>query len=110
MLVFAWTAATSFSILPLQVSLLLGVLVGLFGIEEGIRAMLAVILGWYTVPGWTSLMIVTCMIGSALLICVGILGQYIGKIYEQSKERPLYLIARTYNISQAKRAAGDRRE
>lgn len=115
MLLFAWTAATSFSILPLQASLVLGLLVGLLGIEEGIRAVLAVMLHWYTVPGWTSLMIVTCMIGSALLICVGILGQYIGRIYEQSKVRPLYLIARTFNISQTKinqtrRAAGDQRE
>jgi len=110
MLLFAWTAATSFSILPLQASLLLGVLVGLLGIEEGIRALLAVILGWHTVPGWTSLMIVTCVIGSALLICIGILGQYVGKIYEQSKERPLYLVSRTFNISQAKRAAGDHSE
>jgi polyisoprenyl-phosphate glycosyltransferase len=110
MLLFAWTAATSFSILPLEASLLLGVLVGLLGIEEGIRAMLAVILGWYTVPGWTSLMIVTCIIGSALLISIGILGQYIGKIYEQSKERPLYLVSRTFNICQASRTAGDRRE
>jgi polyisoprenyl-phosphate glycosyltransferase len=110
MLFFAWTAATSFSILPLQASLLLGVLVGLAGIEEGIRAVLAVTLGWYTVPGWTSLMIVTCIIGSALLICIGILGQYTGKIYEQSKERPLYLVSRTYNISQARRGAGGQRE
>ena len=110
MLFFAWTAATSFSALPLQVSLLLGILVGLLGIEEGIRALLAVTLGWYTVPGWTSLMVITCAIGSALLISVGILGQYIGRIYEQSKERPLYLVARTYNISQAGRAPSDRRE
>ncbi len=110
MLLFGWTAATSFSVLPLQISLLLGVLVGLFGIEEGIRALLAVVLGWYTVPGWTSLMIATCAIGSALLISIGILGQYTGKIYEQSKERPLYLVSRTFNIGQTRRAAGDQRE
>ena len=98
MLLFAWTAATSFSILPLQASVILGVLVGLLGIEEGVRALLAVWLGWYTVPGWTSLMVVTCIIGSALLVCLGILGQYVGRIYEQSKERPLYLVARTFNF------------
>jgi len=99
MLVFAWTAATSFSSLPLQASLVLGGLVGLFGIEEGIRALLAVMWGWYVVPGWTSLMVVTSFIGSALLICVGILGQYIGQIYEQSKDRPLYLVSRTLNVN-----------
>lgn len=99
MLAFAWTAATSFSTLPLQASLLLGAVVGLFGIEEAIRALLAVALGWYAVPGWTSLVVLTSAIGSALLICVGILGQYIGRIYEQSKDRPLYLVSRTFNMA-----------
>jgi len=104
MILFAWTAATSFSTLPLQVSLVLGFVVGLFGVEEAVRAALAVAFGWYTVPGWTSLMIVTCVIGSALLTCVGILGQYIGRIYEQSKDRPLYLVSRTFNIGQDEHA------
>ena len=98
MLLFAWTAATSFSTLPLQVSLLLGIAVGIFGIEEAIRALLAFALGWYVVPGWTSLTILTSVIGSALLISIGILGQYVGRIYEQAKSRPLYLVSRTFNI------------
>jgi glycosyltransferase involved in cell wall biosynthesis len=110
MLHFAWTAATSFSILPLQASLVLGLFVGLVGVEEGIRAILAKALGWYTVPGWSSLMVVTCIIGSALLICMGILGQYVGRIYEQSKERPLYLVSRTFNMSRAEHVAGDRQD
>jgi dolichol-phosphate mannosyltransferase len=44
-------------------------------------------------------MIVTCVVGGALLVCVGILGQYVGKIYEQGKERPLYLVSRTFNVT-----------
>ena len=99
MLALAWTAATSFSTVPLQISIVLGLITGIIGIEEGIRAILASLFGWYTVPGWTSLMVVTSIIGSALLISVGILGQYIGKIYEQLKERPLYLVSRTFNVS-----------
>lgn len=99
MLALAWTAATSFSTVPLQISIVLGLITGLIGIEEGVRAILAALFGWYAVPGWTSLMVVTSIIGSALLISVGILGQYVGKIYEQSKERPLYLVSRTFNIS-----------
>lgn len=98
MLSFAWTAATSFSTLPLKISVVLGVVCAVFGLEEAIRALLAFWFGWYTVPGWTSLMVVTSLIGGSLLISVGILGQYVGKIYEQSKGRPLYLVARTYNI------------
>src|SRR5450759_3682293 len=99
MLALAWTAATSFSTVPLQISIVLGLITGIIGIEEGIRAILAALFGWYSVPGWTSLMVVTSIIGSALLISVGILGQYVGKIYEQSKERPLYLVSRTFNVA-----------
>ena len=99
MLALAWTAATSFSTVPLQISIVLGLITGVIGIEEGTRAILAALFGWYTVPGWTSLMVVTSIIGSALLISVGILGQYVGKIYEQSKERPLYLVSRTFNVA-----------
>jgi hypothetical protein len=105
MLALAWTAATSFSTVPLQFSIILGLITGILGIEEGVRAILASILGWYAVPGWTSLMVVTSMVGSSLLICVGILGQYVGRIYEQSKDRPLYLVSRTFNIVAPPRAA-----
>jgi dolichol-phosphate mannosyltransferase len=98
MLAFAWTAATSFSTLPLKLSWVMGCLVGLFGVEEGIRAMIAALMGWYLVPGWTSLMVVTTLIGGALLMSIGVLGQYVGKVYEQAKGRPLYLVSRTYNL------------
>ena len=54
-----------------------------------------------TVPGWTSLMVLTSILGGAVLISIGIVGQYVGKIYEESKGRPLYLVARTFNVSSA---------
>jgi len=98
MLMFAWTAATSFSILPLRIIMTIGAVVTLFGIEEAVRAVLAKVFDWYTVPGWTSLMVVVSVIGGTILLSIGILGEYIGKLYEQSKERPLYLVARTANI------------
>lgn len=103
MLAFAWTAATSFSTLPLQISLILGLLVGLLGIEEAIRAVIEAARG-HVVPGWTSLMVVTSIIGSAVLISLGIIGQYIGRIYEESKNRPLYVVAQTMNLPGCARA------
>ncbi|MCU1339253.1 MAG: putative glycosyltransferase [Bryobacterales bacterium] len=96
MLAFSWIAATSFSTLPLRLSMIMGALVGMIGIEEGIRALLAYSLGWYTVPGWTSLTVLVSLIGSALLMSIGILGEYVAKLYEQSKGRPLYIVARTF--------------
>jgi len=98
MLAFAWTAATSFSSVPLQISLFFGLIMGLISLEEAIRAFLAWLLGWYAVPGWTSLMIVDSLLGSVILFSIGVLGQYIGLIYEQSKDRPLYLVSQTYNL------------
>jgi len=98
MLSFAWTAATSFSILPLKASTALGMLALLFGIEEGIRAVVAYLFDWYSVPGWTTLMVATSVLGGAMLISIGVLGEYVGKLYEQSKNRPLYLVSRTVNV------------
>jgi polyisoprenyl-phosphate glycosyltransferase len=103
MLSFAWTAATSFSTLPLHASTMLGFIVTIFGLEEAVRAVLAHVFHWYSVPGWTSLMVATCVIGGTLLISIGILGEYVGKVYEQSKDRPLYLVARTLNLGTARR-------
>jgi len=102
MLTFAWTAATSFSTLPLRISTLVGFLVTLFGVEEVVRVLLANVFHWYTVRGWSSLMVAVCIIGGTQLMTIGILGEYVGKIYEQSKERPLYLVARTVNVESAK--------
>ena len=97
MLKFAWTAATSFSVLPLNLSFLVGGVIALFGLEEACRALLAHFMHWYTVPGWTSLMVVNSLIGGTLLIFFGVLGQYIGRLYEESKGRPLYIVARAIN-------------
>jgi polyisoprenyl-phosphate glycosyltransferase len=102
MLSFAWTAATSFSTLPLRFSTLLGLVVTAFGMVEAVRAVLAHIFNWYTVTGWTSLIVTICVIGGSLLVSIGVLGEYVGKLYEQSKGRPLYLVAKTVNVSAVK--------
>lgn len=104
MLSFAWTAATSFSTLPLRISTFMGLIVTLFGLVEAGRAILAHILG-NTVTGWTSLLVTMCVIGGTLLISIGVLGEYVGKLYEQSKDRPLYLVAKTLNLGTAKTEA-----
>lgn len=96
MMRFAWTAATSFSTVPLNLSFVLGGLAGLFACEEVVRAIITAYEG-RNLPGWTSLMVVTSAIGSAILFLLGVLGQYIGQIFEQAKDRPLYVISRVYD-------------
>src|SRR5205085_669578 len=98
MLRFAWTAAISFSPAPLRVSFALGVLLGITGVSEGVYAVARTVLGLYTVPGWTSLMVVFCLIGSAILVSIGILGEYIGRIFEEAKGRPLYIVGASANL------------
>jgi dolichol-phosphate mannosyltransferase len=107
MLAFAWTAATSFSAAPLRISVLAGAVVGLFGLEEGLRAIAAFVFGWYTIPGWKSLMVVTSLIGSATLISIGIVGEYLARLYEQSKDRPLYMVARVFQTGSLSNQPGD---
>lgn len=69
-------------------------------IEEAVRALIAHFSG-KTVPGWTSLMVVLCLSNAAIMIAVGILGEYVGRIYEEGKGRPLYVVADTWNIGQS---------
>jgi polyisoprenyl-phosphate glycosyltransferase len=108
MIRLAWNAAVSFSPLPLRMSFFAGGLMALLAIEEAVRAVVAHYSG-RTVPGWTSLMIVLCMSNAALLVTVGILGEYVGKIFEESKGRPLYIVADAWNLTPGSEAqASDR--
>jgi len=100
MLRLAWTAAVSFSPLPLRLTFIGAGLMTLLAIEEAIRALIAHFTG-NTVPGWTSLMVVLCLSNAALMIAVGILGEYVGKIFEEGKGRPLYIVADTWNVANA---------
>ena len=69
----------------------------LVAIEEAIRALVVHFSG-KTVPGWTSLMVVLCLSNAALMIAVGILGEYVGRIYEEGKGRPLYVVSDSWNL------------
>jgi dolichol-phosphate mannosyltransferase len=100
---FAWTAATSFSILPLRLSIWLGVIVTLMGMGEALHALLAKFFHWNVVPGWTSLTVLVSILGGATLVSIGVLGEYVGKLYEQSKNRPLYLVSQTVNVDSRKK-------
>lgn len=115
MIRLAWNAAVSFSPLPLRMSFFAGGIMALLAVEEAVRALIAYQSG-RTVPGWTSLMIVLCLSNAALLVTVGILGEYVGRIFEESKGRPLYIVADTWNVAQrpeaevSGRSAEDERE
>ena len=101
MLRLAWTAAVSFSPAPLRLSLAMGFLIAGVGMAQGINAVVRSVLGLYVVPGWTSLIVVACLTSGAILISIGVLGEYVGRIFEATKERPLYIIASSIRGRQA---------
>jgi dolichol-phosphate mannosyltransferase len=95
---FAWTAAISFSPAPLRLSLIAGVLVALAGLGEGAYAVLRALIVHDTFPGWASAITVMSVIGGAILISIGILGEYVGRIFEASKGRPIYIVSNLANF------------
>ena len=97
MMRFAIDGITSFSIVPLRLATWLGLFAGLVAILTSGWALYQAIAG-HTVPGWATIMIAVALAASAQLIMTGILGEYIGRIYEEVKRRPLYVVADTLNL------------
>lgn len=97
MLRFAMDGITSFSIVPLRIATWLGVGAGLMAFLVAGWATYARIYVTNIVPGWTSTMIGVCLGASAQLLMIGILGEYVGRIYEEVKRRPLYIVAEEIN-------------
>jgi dolichol-phosphate mannosyltransferase len=89
----AWDALTSFTGAPLRWMTGIGVAVSFAGLLFAARIVVGRLLGiGETVPGWTSLIAVMLVLGGIQLVCLGLMGQYISRIYEESKKRPLYFI------------------
>ena len=99
MVKFAWTAAAAFSSLPLQTSMVIGIGVAGFGLLAAAYAVAAKCFGWYTIPGWTSQMLLLCLLGGAILVSNGILGEYVGRIFDEIKDRPLYVVSLRANMT-----------
>ena len=91
MLNFAIDGITSFSIKPLRLITSFGILFILIAIGMIGYALYSYFTG-HTIPGWTSLLISLWFIGGVILTAIGIIGEYIGKIYKEVKRRPRYFI------------------
>ena len=91
MLSFALDGITSFSIKPITMVALLGAIIIACTVIAFIYTLISYFLG-HTVPGWSSLMISIWFLGGVQLFSIGIVGQYVGKTYIESKERPRYNI------------------
>jgi dolichol-phosphate mannosyltransferase len=99
MLRFAFDGITSFSTLPLRVATWLGAIAALLAMGLGAWAFYVRMRGVDAVPGWTTIMILVALGSSVQLLVIGILGAYIGRIYEEVQRRPLYAVAKEVNFS-----------
>ena len=95
MFTFAATGFTSFSVIPLRLSLLAGIVVAFLALCYGMYAIGMKVFTNATIPGWTSLAVVITFINAVQLIFIGVLGEYIGNIFEEVKNRPIYIVADT---------------
>ncbi len=92
MMRFALNGLTSFTTVPLQLSTYLGFAVSLISLIYMVYVLGRKLFTDQFVPGWTSVIVAVLFLGGIQLISLGIIGDYIGRIYEEVKQRPLYVI------------------
>ena len=92
MLALAFDGITSLSIKPIKMIFVLGLIVALISFVGIIWAVVEAILG-NTVGGWASTTCIICFLSGVQLISIGVIGEYIGKIYMEVKHRPRYIIS-----------------
>jgi len=91
MLLFAWNGVTSFSTFPMRLVLYFGVFNFMIALSVGIYNGISYLMG-NTVAGWTSIVLPMTFFSGANMIAIGLIGEYVGKIYEEVKGRPRYII------------------
>jgi len=92
MFALAISGITSFSIKPLRISTLIGLSIAFLSLLYGVYALYIKFFTDNSIEGWTSVFFMVTFIGGIQLIMIGILGEYIGKIFIESKKRPHYII------------------
>jgi polyisoprenyl-phosphate glycosyltransferase len=97
MLRFAIDAITGFSIQPLRAASYLGMVFGILGVLTAVYALHSWLVG-SVVAGWTSMITVTLLLGSAQLFMLGIFGEYLGRLYIEAKQRPLVIVESIYAL------------
>lgn len=90
MIRLALNATFSFSVVPVRISIQLGILAIVLSLLYVAFVFTSLIIGLPVVPGWTSIICVTTFIGGVQLVFIGVLGEYIARIFEEVKRRPLY--------------------
>lgn len=93
MLKFASTGVTAFSVKPLKISIYLGFVIAVFAFLYGLYALYVHLFTDQAITGWTSVIISVLFVGGINLLMLGIIGEYLGKLFIENKRRPNYLIS-----------------
>ena len=101
MLRFATDGVVNFSRTPLRMALNAGFVVSALAFLLGIVAIGARIVDVFTTPGWASLLVATTFLGGIQLMVLGVIGEYVGRIYEEVKRRPLYIVREESGVAGA---------
>ncbi|VVE65812.1 putative glycosyltransferase [Pandoraea pnomenusa] len=96
---FALEGITSFSTVPLRCWTYIGVSLALLSLAYGSYIVLRTLVHGIDVPGYASLLVGILFLGGIQLVGIGVIGEYVGRIYYESKGRPLYLVRRRYQTS-----------
>ncbi len=94
----AMNAIVSFSDAPLRLALVVGFVVSILAFLLGIATAAAKLAGAFVVPGWASILVAVSFLGGIQLIVLGMMGLYIGRMYEELKARPLYLVREAHGL------------
>ena len=89
---FALEGITSFSTAPLRVATYIGLLTALAAFVGGVAIMAKTLVWGDRVAGWPTMMVVILFLGGVQLIALGLIGEYLGRLYDEAKQRPLYLV------------------
>jgi glycosyltransferase involved in cell wall biosynthesis len=96
---FALSGLVSFSRKPLRAATIVGILFALFGFVFGIVTIMQYVLGKIAQPGYATIIVLLSIFGGFQLIFLGIIGEYIGGIFDEVKARPQYLVQEAVNIA-----------
>lgn len=103
MIDFAITGLLGFSTVPLRISSYLGIAMALTSFLAGVGVLLFKLFTDYPIEGWSSIMLSIFFVGGVQLCLMGILGEYIGRIYTEVRERPLYIVKEAIGFSASKK-------
>lgn len=92
--------------MPLRIWTYVGGFVGAFAFLYGGFLIVRTVIYGIDVPGYASLMVVVLFLGGVQLVSLGVIGEYLGRIYTEVKQRPIYLVNQVYNFEEPDREAG----